>query len=186
MRKQTKDVDAYYIKELIESKFNIDLTTNTRKREYTYLRFVAFKLTKELTNNSYVSIGYVYDKDHATVMHGVKQFNNHTGMYYFAYYDKAYKELKLKITEKFRPLEFLRLKKIDNIDELRLEYDNKLKDLRDEKDKVIERFTNRKVIAEICNLDDDTFKKLEVRINAFLELNSRKGLCSKTSELQYN
>jgi len=56
---------------------NIDIQKETRKREYVYGRFLFYKLAKELNPFcSSVVIGKFLGKNHATVLHGHKQFKN--------------------------------------------------------------------------------------------------------------
>lgn len=56
---------------------NIDIQKNTRKRQYVYGRFLFYKLAKELSPFcSSVVIGRFLGKNHATVLHGNKQFQN--------------------------------------------------------------------------------------------------------------
>ena len=62
------------IKELIEKLTDTNLTIKSRKREIVYYRYIAFKLSKELTSSSFTSIGKLYKKDHATVIHGINKF----------------------------------------------------------------------------------------------------------------
>jgi hypothetical protein len=62
------------IKELIEKITRTNLSVKSRKREIVDYRIVAFKLTRELTNLSLAAIGRLYNKDHATVLHGLKKF----------------------------------------------------------------------------------------------------------------
>lgn len=63
------------IRSIVEQEFNLNLNNKTRKREYVFARAVYYKLCREITNNSYDDIGKTLDKDHATVLHGVRIFD---------------------------------------------------------------------------------------------------------------
>ena len=64
------------IRSIVEQEFNLNLKNKTRKQEYVFARAVYYKLCKEITKNSYDDIGKTLDKDHATVLHGVRMFDN--------------------------------------------------------------------------------------------------------------
>lgn len=63
------------IRSIVEQECNLNLNNKTRKREYVFARAVYYKLCREITNNSYEDIGKTLDKDHATVLHGVRIFD---------------------------------------------------------------------------------------------------------------
>lgn len=63
------------IRNIVEQECNLHLTAKTRKQEYVYARAVYYKLCREITNNSYDDIGKTLNKDHATVLHGVRIFD---------------------------------------------------------------------------------------------------------------
>ena len=61
----------------VNDKLNIDIKSETRRRKYVYGRMLFFKLAKDF--NPYMSttqIGRFINKDHATVLHSLKQFKN--------------------------------------------------------------------------------------------------------------
>lgn len=57
------------IKETVEQYFNLDITKDTRVREYIDARAIYFKLAKENTHDTLASIGRSMGRDHATVLH---------------------------------------------------------------------------------------------------------------------
>lgn len=57
------------IKELVEQYFNLDITKDTRVKEYIDARAIYYKLTKENTHDTLSSIGKSMGRDHATVLH---------------------------------------------------------------------------------------------------------------------
>lgn len=56
------------------SQFGLDLKKNTRKRVYIYARACFFMLTRKYTYCSLEQIGSYLNKHHATVMHGMREF----------------------------------------------------------------------------------------------------------------
>jgi len=64
------------IKYLLEQELGITINRKSRKRPYVYQRALYFKLCKEYTNQTFAAIGKTLNKDHATVMHGVKVFDS--------------------------------------------------------------------------------------------------------------
>lgn len=54
----------------------LDITKETRERPYVYARFVYYKLCKDLTTLGYTHIGKSIGKNHATIINGIKIFDN--------------------------------------------------------------------------------------------------------------
>lgn len=79
------------IKNFTENYFKIrNLRTKTRNKEIVFYRYVAFYLAKNYTKKSLEEIGRVIgDKDHATVLHGLKYIEKyqtektHTGRFLY-------------------------------------------------------------------------------------------------------
>ena len=63
------------IKEIVESYFEISISRNTRKRQYVEARAIYFKLCREFTQLSLEQIGKSVNRDHASVLHGVRSIN---------------------------------------------------------------------------------------------------------------
>ena len=63
------------IKEIVESYFELSISRNTRKRQYVEARAIYFKLCREFTQLSLEQIGESVNRDHASVLHGVKSIN---------------------------------------------------------------------------------------------------------------
>ena len=81
------------IKELVENNTNISIVTKNRKREIVYARSIYYKLCKEHTRESLSTIGKTVKRDHATVLHGIKVFNEQISVYedaieYYKVYEK--------------------------------------------------------------------------------------------------
>ena len=64
------------IKDSVQYYFNIFLDTKSRRTEYVYARCIYYKLCKEFTTASLHKIGNQVNRNHATVIHGLKVFDN--------------------------------------------------------------------------------------------------------------
>ncbi len=62
------------IRTMLTRRIQLNLAKNIRRREYVYGRALYFKLAKEFTSSSYKEIGSLVDRDHASVIHGLKVF----------------------------------------------------------------------------------------------------------------
>jgi hypothetical protein len=60
------------IKNYVESKTELDLSKNCRKRSLVDARALYFKLARKHTNESYDAIGSLVNRDHSSVVHSVK------------------------------------------------------------------------------------------------------------------
>ena len=63
------------IKQIVESYFEISISRNTRKRQYVEARAIYFKLCRIFTQLSLEQIGKSVNRDHASVLHGVRSIN---------------------------------------------------------------------------------------------------------------
>jgi len=70
--------DLNTIKNIVISETGVDITSKKRDHQTVIHRWLYFKLASETTNHSLNKIGSVVNKDHATVIHGLKQFNIET------------------------------------------------------------------------------------------------------------
>ena len=61
--------------EVIESFTDESITVKTRKRHIVSLRWIYYKIARELTKHSLQRIGSTLNKNHATVLHGLKMFD---------------------------------------------------------------------------------------------------------------
>lgn len=65
------------IKRLVESQLEIpDIKIPSRRRDYVNARFLYFKIAHNVCRTSLTKIAELVDRDHATVIHGIKQFDN--------------------------------------------------------------------------------------------------------------
>tara|TARA_R110001592_G_scaffold235611_1_gene493671 strand:- start:409 stop:849 length:441 start_codon:yes stop_codon:yes gene_type:complete len=77
--------------------FNNDFTEHNRQRHNVYQRAVYFALCRDLTPYALVDIGAVVNRDHASVLHGIKLFKNFKNWnedWYIEIYNKARTHLK--------------------------------------------------------------------------------------------
>ena len=64
------------IKKLLIKEFDNDFTQKNRKQEYVYQRSIYFRLCREFTTLPLCDIAASLDKNHATVIHSFKVFDN--------------------------------------------------------------------------------------------------------------
>lgn len=61
---------------ICDKSLEIDITKQTRDRQYVYARFCYFHYARKITNLSLASIGENCDgRDHATALYGIKKYN---------------------------------------------------------------------------------------------------------------
>jgi len=78
----------------------IDITSSARKRPNVYARALYFQLCKDFTPHSLHEIGAVVNKDHASVLHGLKIFK----LFYIweeKYWIELYYAIRLEFKSKF-------------------------------------------------------------------------------------
>lgn len=77
-----------------------DFDKTSRKREYVYLRFIFMKLCDRYTDATLGLIGmYCGNRDHATVLYGLKEFEHHLDKNYFNHYLKIYSKCVTLLSE---------------------------------------------------------------------------------------
>jgi chromosomal replication initiation ATPase DnaA len=170
-------ITASYIKDYIEELTQMDLTAKTRKRAVVDVRRVAFKVTKSLTRISLTSIGELYNKDHATVLHGIKTFDNLYDSPDFKESRDLYKKIYGTFLEIQQNLGIS--DKIKNVDQLNFEYRNKIESLvQDHKEKMSNlmiqnsRLLTNPIFDKMSRLPEAEFQDLQIRVNAFFQMNA--------------
>ncbi len=88
------------IKNLLIDLFKNDFSSPNRQRHNVYQRAVFFRLCRDLTPYALTDIGAIINKDHASVLHGLKLFKN------FKHWNEdrylaIYNEARLRLKEKF-------------------------------------------------------------------------------------
>lgn len=92
-----------YIKKLVEIHSGVDLSSKKRDREHSDARALYYQLSREFTEHTFSAIGATVNRDHSTVVHGVKHI--------FMHVDRVtYLKLKMNIADVIRTTE-------DNINE---------------------------------------------------------------------
>ena len=87
------------IKEIVEIETDSDLKVKSRQREIVYARSIYYKLCKTHTRATLSSIGKSVKKDHATVLHGLRVFDDVITKYEDA---QDYKRIHGKLDRMFR------------------------------------------------------------------------------------
>jgi len=64
------------IKKIVEEKFQTRLDRNTRIPYVVYARYIYYRICKDFTSSSLTQIGGLVNRDHATVLHGLKKFDD--------------------------------------------------------------------------------------------------------------
>jgi len=69
-------MDLKYIRTVVEEVTRQDISRACRDNEVVLARYVYFYICRSLTRCSYSKIGQSVNKDHATVLHGVRKMND--------------------------------------------------------------------------------------------------------------
>ena len=64
------------IRQIIEKVCDLNLSKRSRKREYVYARWIYYRISKDNTTKILSQIGKEINKCHATVIYGLKEFND--------------------------------------------------------------------------------------------------------------
>ena len=102
-------MNSKLIRNSINNTFNIKIQDKTRRRDVVYPRAIYYKLASDFSGESLASIGRTVNKDHATVIHGLKLFNNVINSKWEKNYYNKYLKLKSHIENKLN----LQIKRID-------------------------------------------------------------------------
>lgn len=82
------------IKKLVQKEFKIkNIGTKNRLRHIVHARWVYFKLAKDYTTHSLSSIGLEVNRDHATVLHGLKYIDYDLKQVQFQHIKEIYEKL---------------------------------------------------------------------------------------------
>ena len=165
-----------YIKQAVEKHIKLDLTNKSRKTNYVFGRWLAFKLTRKLTSYSLSNIGKLYNADHSTVLYGLKQFDIMYNQIDFIDYKENYKELldifikmykKNDIPRHLQTIEEVRLSCEDEINKLTDKYNKDLAELRSQ----VNLLKTDPMFGKISKLPYNEYQDLKMRINAFFQMN---------------
>tara|TARA_R100001460_G_scaffold56525_1_gene96199 strand:- start:3209 stop:3661 length:453 start_codon:yes stop_codon:yes gene_type:complete len=131
-----------YFKEIVQRHLNIDIKNPSRKFEYIFARSCYYYLCRKFAKSSYAKISGSLNKNHATVMHGLKELPyilkqrkdlNETFNLILAEADRnyIYKNTKMTIDELVMEYNFLLLKNSEHEIKIKKQ-DKKLKMLKSE------------------------------------------------------
>ena len=62
------------IAEVVNHYFGLDIRKNSRKREYVMAKSIYYYIARKYTKRSLMAIGREINRDHATVLHGLKLY----------------------------------------------------------------------------------------------------------------
>jgi hypothetical protein len=65
-------INVKFIRNIVEKVTNLDLGEGNRKRDYSDARAMYYKICRDMTNETVQAIGVEVGRDHATVVHGIK------------------------------------------------------------------------------------------------------------------
>ena len=97
--RQVKELET--IKQYVNTALKIDISDGRRQRSYVYGRALYFQLSKDFTTHSLSDIGSVVNKDHASVLHGLKLFKNFRA-WDETYLLQLYHEIRLTLKSQFK------------------------------------------------------------------------------------
>ena len=102
-------MNSIAIRNAVNNAFNKKIQETTRRRDVVYPRAIYYKLAQDYSGESLASIGRTVSKDHATVIHGLKLFENVINPLWEKNYHNKYLKLKEQLDNKMR----LQVKSID-------------------------------------------------------------------------
>ena len=170
------------IKQIVESFSGIeDLSINKRTMFLTDVRFSYMKLCREFTSESFLKIGLTISRNHATVMNGIKKFDDRLFLSQLTSEDvylKAKNYIKKYIFDESK-IENTK-EKITSLDSAIVHYRLRLIKIIEKNHSVISNYQNKldhykkfDFLDDIMNLPDKDFQEFKVRTNAFLKTRTK-------------
>ena len=102
-------MNSIAIRNIVNNAFNKKIQERTRRRDVVYPRAIYYKLAQDYSGESLVKIGKAVDKDHATVIHGLKLFENVIN----PLWEKDYHRKYLKLQEHMNTKMKMQVKRLD-------------------------------------------------------------------------
>lgn len=133
LNKQTKKIALT----IVNNYFNISINRNTRQRSYVLARSIFYKVLRDNTKMSFQEIASIFKKNHATVLHSIKQlegymeYDSSLRIDYITINRMFLDSIDKILTEKFVDVEFDNPQYIDlltSFNEIKNKY-NKLKEI---------------------------------------------------------
>jgi len=150
------------IKQIVELYSSKAIDEETRKQNIVFIRAIYYRLARTLTLESLNSIGRVLNKNHATVLHGLKIFPS-------VYKIKKYKNLYLKCYENLQNKSTLTEAEIES-DIIINRYKQKVSELEEDVERMA-RNLNNDVIKKLLTLDSQELQVFDdTRLKPFLKM----------------
>ena len=160
---ESNDLDN--IKHTVELYSNQKIDIKLRTNNIVFLRAVYYELARKLTSKNLKNIGLQVNRDHATVLHGLKIFPDVFKMEY-------YRNLYLKCYESLEQKKLLTEDEIEG--ELILKnYKDRITELEDSLE-IVSQAVNNEVIKKLLALDSQELRVFnDTRLKPFLKMRSR-------------
>jgi len=155
------------IKEVVELYANQIIQTECRNQNKVFLRAIYYKLCRELTSSGLAKIGASMDKNHATVLHGLKIFDG-------VMREPFYKKLYLRCYDYLTEADML-FSADDTVERVIENYEQRISVLEAENER-LKRNYNRDIFKILGSMDSYTLRLFEeTRLKPFLKLNDVKA-----------
>ena len=155
----------------LNENLGIDIRDRKRTNEYVFARMIYYKLARELTNLSLERIGQEVDRDHASVIHSLKKFNDALSIPYLEELYNSFLDNPIKEKVDKKQIERINKKQSKDLQQLR----NKYKSLLNEK---LKRQNSK--IGDIENLLKDlNEEQLEL---AYVRIEAMTTMIKKTKQ----
>jgi hypothetical protein len=167
-------LETDYVKKVVENLAGIeDISVKSRKAYIVKARYIYMELCMTFKSRLYHTsldyIGKTINRDHATVLHGLKKFD-YDNLYELKIYKEALIDIKDYLQLKIDDKEF-------NDDRIRIYYRTKHIELSDKYRSVINSLRDKlntyrenEFIDRLARLDTETLKEAEVKFDAFLKV----------------
>lgn len=173
------EIELDFIIETLQNKTGLNLKKPTRQRQYVLVRSLYYKLAREYTVHSLAKIGKAFNKDHATVLHGLKVFDT-VKMYEPKLYD-LYNNFKLRYpVELFNTVDDIPapeeltavIERIGNMDKMIKEREEEIKRLNIEIDLMKHRGEDKRsdIVKLISEVPDEQMQVFTDRISAMVKM----------------
>lgn len=183
MKNQQKNIyqiTPVFIKDLIQSKIEVDFSIKNRKRPKPYFRCIYYRLCKDFTECSLAEIGFRLNEknpfSHASVIHGINNFETWKDQNWFIDYYKLYQALALSIYKEKSgnkaSSDFLNIDQVKHYYKIQfIKMVEKYRNVINKQYKEIYNMKTDPIISKIAQLDQETLDKLKPRLESFLLMN---------------
>jgi hypothetical protein len=171
-----------FIKKTLEGFANVeDISLKSRKRPLPDLRYTYMALCRHLRedieNYSLYRIGKCINRNHATVIHGLKEFDNLYGTKSF-YGNDIYKKSLAFLLNHIEGLDIPEeIKRDEVVNHYRVKHimlSEKYRDVINKQQRKIDLLTKNKLLVKVSELNEDVLDELEIKLDAFFKVNKFK------------